>query len=106
MLVIDHRFPVSRGGGNDESNLVTACEDCNSGKSDEVYRELVTCPTQLISNVRQLVVQKIDLDDIDYAAQLANGDWGLVAFAIDLFWGKVFERHQSEDKKLNDSRKD
>lgn len=31
-LHIDHRVPVSRGGTNDMSNLVTACQKCNLGK--------------------------------------------------------------------------
>ena len=32
VLVVDHVIPVCRGGTADESNLVTSCEDCNSGK--------------------------------------------------------------------------
>lgn len=31
-LHVDHRMPVSRGGTDDFSNLVTACADCNLGK--------------------------------------------------------------------------
>lgn len=34
ILHIDHIDPVSRGGTNDITNLITACEGCNSGKSD------------------------------------------------------------------------
>jgi hypothetical protein len=33
VLHIDHRVPVVRGGRNDMGNLVTACQDCNLGKS-------------------------------------------------------------------------
>ena len=33
-LEIDHIVPVARGGNNCERNLVTACVDCNAGKSD------------------------------------------------------------------------
>jgi hypothetical protein len=33
-LTVDHRIPVSRGGTDDESNLVTACEDCNRSKGN------------------------------------------------------------------------
>lgn len=34
-LHIDHIVPVSKGGTNDEQNLVTACADCNLGKADK-----------------------------------------------------------------------
>nr|DAT56333.1 MAG TPA: HNH endonuclease [Caudoviricetes sp.] len=34
VLQIDHISPVSKGGKNVLMNLVTACMDCNSGKSD------------------------------------------------------------------------
>ena len=34
VLQCDHIEPVSKGGGNDIMNLITACVDCNSGKSD------------------------------------------------------------------------
>ena len=33
-LHIDHIVPVSKGGTSDMSNLVTACVECNLGKSD------------------------------------------------------------------------
>lgn len=33
-LEVDHIIPVSNGGSDDESNLTTACFDCNRGKSD------------------------------------------------------------------------
>ena len=33
-LCIDHKTPVSRGGGDSPSNLATACYTCNAGKSD------------------------------------------------------------------------
>jgi len=32
-LTIDHVVPVALGGGDDPSNLVAACRDCNAGKS-------------------------------------------------------------------------
>lgn len=33
-LHVDHIVPVSKGGGNEILNLVSACADCNLGKSD------------------------------------------------------------------------
>ena len=35
VLEVDHIIPVSKGGDNDISNLITACFDCNRGKSDK-----------------------------------------------------------------------
>lgn len=32
-LTIDHVLPIALGGTDDPSNLVTACADCNAGKS-------------------------------------------------------------------------
>lgn len=35
VLEVDHIIPVSKGGDNDISNLITACFDCNRGKIDK-----------------------------------------------------------------------
>lgn len=32
-LTVDHVVPIALGGGDDPSNLVTACQGCNAGKS-------------------------------------------------------------------------
>lgn len=34
LLAVDHIHPVSKGGENEIINLITSCQDCNSGKSD------------------------------------------------------------------------
>lgn len=34
VLEVDHIIPVSKGGTNDISNLITSCFDCNRGKKD------------------------------------------------------------------------
>ena len=34
VLELDHLHPVSKGGDNSIDNLITACFDCNRGKSD------------------------------------------------------------------------
>lgn len=38
-LVLDHVIPGSKGGWTDHTNLVTACQPCNSGKRDR-YKEV------------------------------------------------------------------
>lgn len=35
-LQVDHKIPKSKGGTNNIHNLVTACLDCNLGKSDRI----------------------------------------------------------------------
>ena len=37
VLEVDHAIPRALGGSNEVTNLVTACRDCNSGKSDTPY---------------------------------------------------------------------
>lgn len=37
-LTVDHIMPLSKGGTNDLSNLVTACVDCNTAKGSKLLR--------------------------------------------------------------------
>jgi hypothetical protein len=39
-LSVDHIDPVSKGGTNDESNLITSCAECNGGKGSRKLGEL------------------------------------------------------------------
>lgn len=39
VLHVDHVIPVSAGGKDHMDNLVTACEDCNIGKSDTLLSD-------------------------------------------------------------------
>lgn len=41
-LHVDHRTPRAAGGSDDETNLVTACVECNSGKSATLIPATVT----------------------------------------------------------------
>ncbi len=40
VLHIDHRYPKSKGGSDTADNFVTACAECNMGKSNTVLGEL------------------------------------------------------------------
>lgn len=44
VLVLDHITPVASGGGNEITNLVTACEACNQGKSDRSLEDRAIRP--------------------------------------------------------------
>jgi len=53
VLHVDHVNPVAKGGGNDMLNIITACEGCNSGKSDRV-----------LSDDSAVAKQRAQLDDL------------------------------------------
>lgn len=53
ILEVDHIKPISKGGANDILNLVTACRDCNRGKTN---REL--------SDNTSVMIQKKNLDEM------------------------------------------
>lgn len=44
VLVVDHVMPVAEGGTNDDTNLITACEPCNQGKSDKRIEQFAPTP--------------------------------------------------------------
>ncbi len=39
-LEIDHKIPVAEGGTDDYNNLTTACNECNSGKSNKILGKI------------------------------------------------------------------
>lgn len=49
-LEVDHIKPVAKGGSNEDDNLITACHDCNIGKSAKLLRE-----SSLLESAEQLI---------------------------------------------------
>lgn len=39
VLEVDHIFPVSKGGSDEITNLITSCFDCNRGKRDNLLKD-------------------------------------------------------------------
>jgi hypothetical protein len=56
-LVVDHIEPVSKGGGDDESNLVTSCACCNGGKG---ARKLGALPKDTDLRRAQELIEQAD----------------------------------------------
>lgn len=69
VLHVDHKLPVSRGGGNDEGNLITACSSCNLGKGTQEAEEPIYTggPIGRLGKVRERLIlnyySKILIDD-------------------------------------------
>ena len=63
-LEIDHITPFSKGGTNDEGNLITSCFDCNRGKRD----------TEIVSSNEPIQLKSSPSDEIEMMFNLAiNG---------------------------------
>lgn len=86
VLNCDHIKPVAKGGTNDILNLITACFDCNSGKSDKELSDQSALAKQkrqldelnekreqleLLQKYRESV-SSIDDDKINYIVELVN----------------------------------
>lgn len=64
-LVVDHFFPLKKGGDNSDDNLVCACLRCNSHKSDilpDVFLAMshqFLKPTEKIKNILNTYIKKL-----------------------------------------------
>ena len=52
ILHVDHVKPITEGGGNDPTNLVTACQACNGGKSRFPLNDGRITPVRTLDDVR------------------------------------------------------
>lgn len=58
VLHVDHIVPVAEGGGNEESNLVTACSACNLGKG---ARTLDSAPQSLAERAAEVAEREAQI---------------------------------------------
>lgn len=82
-LTVDHVLPVALGGGDDPSNLVAACKDCNAGKAASNPDE------PLIDQVSDDAVRWAKA--VDAAVRKVHADFAAVQKARDEFdsaWSK------------------
>lgn len=61
VLECDHIDPISKGGTNDLYNLITACFDCNRGKSDKTLSNI----PESIKEKHSVLIEK-DLQFVEY----------------------------------------
>lgn len=87
VLHVDHIVPVAKGGGNEDTNLVTACDHCNLGKAAS---SLKTIPASLSS--RAAAVQEREAQLRGYSEVMAaqrerieDQGWDVANIFIDCF---------------------
>lgn len=62
ILEVDHITPVSKGGDNDQDNLITACFDCNRGKGANL---LSTHPETISKKCEKIKEKELQLKEFD-----------------------------------------
>jgi hypothetical protein len=60
ILELDHITPVCEGGDNDQDNLITACFDCNRGKSGEL---LTVIPEAINDKAKKVAEKELQLKE-------------------------------------------
>lgn len=80
LLHVDHIKPVADGGGNEDDNLITACEPCNLGKG---ARLLSNVPTDLESKAAMVAEREAQIDGFQAVmaskrTRLEAGAWEVV----------------------------
>lgn len=75
-LEIDHIVPIAKGGEDIESNLITACFDCNRGKKvDLVDNEAMTNQRSNDSYKQALIKSKVDKLVAKFIESVDNSVW-------------------------------
>ena len=62
VLEADHIHPKSKGGKNDINNLITACFNCNRGKSNNKLSEI---PSSLKENLKKIKEKELQINEYD-----------------------------------------
>src|SRR5687768_12098791 len=82
-LTVDHVVPVALGGGDEPSNLVTACTPCNAGKPavqpDSPLVEDVDAAALLFARAieRASELRRVLLENIDSSVDYFDECWGV-----------------------------
>lgn len=88
ILNVDHINPVSKGGDNEILNLITACEDCNGGKSDRLLSDDSVMARQR-AQLEELNERREQLEQmLAWRDGLRNLDDAALAAAVDA-WNEV-----------------
>lgn len=112
-LTVDHVVPVALGGGDEPNNLVTACADCNSGKTstapDAQIVEDVDATAMLFARaMQQAIAQRTaELDHIeDLLGQFRRAWFGdgpeSATFGMPDDWAATVERFLANGLTIDD----
>ena len=107
-LTVDHVLPVALGGSSDPSNLVAACEDCNSGKASTSPDEQTVAEVDQLALVfaqameRAAVIRRAELDASDQLADAFRTIWRSDAIPMESGWEDSISRFVAMGLSLDD----
>lgn len=92
VLEVDHIVPVSKGGDNEMFNLVTACFDCNRGKSNRELSDntVIKQQKEMLDDINEKRIQLEMLKDWrDEMKELENEEIDMVSDYFEYMFGRV-----------------
>lgn len=92
VLQCDHIHPVSLGGSDHETNLVTSCEDCNSGKSNVV---LQSDSAPLVEQQQRMIELKLQFDEFNSFLEEIREKEDLHIEEIGTYWHDTIKGRKS-----------
>jgi len=98
ILEVDHINPKSKGGDDDINNLITACFDCNRGKSN---RDLDVIPHSLADNMAEIEEKELQLKEYNKVLGKKKARITRTINKIDEIYTSYFESWCLSDKFKN-----
>jgi len=94
-LEIDHIYPVCKGGKNNIDNLITACFDCNRGKSGN---ELTSIPKSIIEKSEGKRIALSQYKEYQKILLAEKMQMEIDINSVELVYSSVFEEYVFSEK--------
>lgn len=102
VLEIDHIIPVASGGETDIDNLITACFDCNRGKS---ARSLNSIPTSLQDKAKAIKEREEQIRGYSEIMELKRQRLDADAHIVDEVYSRFHPGYELNESALSSVRK-
>jgi len=88
ILEVDHIIPKSKNGKDNFDNLITACFECNSGKSNKDLKDI---PKTIEKNIEEIKERKKQLKEFyKYQEEIENRN-SKILFEISCYWEELWD---------------
>lgn len=94
ILHLDHIYPKSKGGSNDEMNLITSCQDCNLGKKDKIIKNIKT-KSQIKKSLEDVKESEKQLNEYYKFLRKKERKYNKIVDNIADYWSEIWNNHYS-----------